>query len=151
MRSTQPLAEAGVRTCRLCKVELPLSEYYRRSNGYLRTECKPCMRRKTAAAKRRDPQRFKDHAWAKKLREYGLTPQSYDAILAQQHGRCAICHRANPHPSGVRMNTDHCHDTGVVRGILCIKCNAMLGWVEAVGLDAINDYLTSLPAYSMGE
>lgn len=57
--------------------------------------------------------------WIKKV--YGLTPEEYDAILAAQGDRCAICQRlfvATPH-------IDHEHG-GHVRGLLCGYCNTRL-------------------------
>ena len=58
----------------------------------------------------------------------GLTPESYLELSAAQEHVCAIC--GNPyglesqkHP----LYVDHCHETGVVRGLLCSHCNAGLG------------------------
>ena len=47
-------------------------------------------------------------------------------MLAQQNGLCAICKRKPKKKLGV----DHCHVTGVVRGLLCNKCNSGLGFYE---------------------
>lgn len=49
----------------------------------------------------------------------------YDAVLAKQGGGCAICGTA---PKTRRLNIDHCHATGQVRGLLCPRCNRGLGW-----------------------
>lgn len=57
---------------------------------------------------------------------YGLTPDQWSAILARQGGRCAIC--GTDEPKGCGWHTDHCHETGVVRGILCTHCNSGLGF-----------------------
>ena len=48
-------------------------------------------------------------------------------MLDEQDGKCAICDTNEP---GGRFNTfhiDHCHTTGVVRGLLCSKCNHAIG------------------------
>lgn len=53
-----------------------------------------------------------------------MTEQEYDAILASQHGLCAICDEA---PVSRQLAVDHDHKTGKVRGLLCGRCNTMLG------------------------
>lgn len=57
--------------------------------------------------------------------KYGITAEDYAALLAYQGGKCFICERAR----GVRrrLAVDHNHVTGEVRGLLCSKCNQMLG------------------------
>ena len=66
--------------------------------------------------------------WARNLRNVGLTLEDYDTMLAGQGGGCAIC---GNHESGdkrtPRFHVDHCHATGVVRGLLCSSCNLGLG------------------------
>ena len=56
------------------------------------------------------------------LRLYGITIDTYESLVQQQAGKCAIC---NEIPT--KLYVDHCHDSGVVRGLLCMKCNAALG------------------------
>lgn len=58
-------------------------------------------------------------------RTYGLTEDEYDALLASQDSRCAVCRRESD-----RLVVDHCHDSGRVRGILCGQCNLALGLVR---------------------
>ncbi len=57
-------------------------------------------------------------------RKFGLTLEDYDALLAAQHGGCAIC--GDP-PAKTALHVDHDHETGVVRGLLCFRCNAAIG------------------------
>ena len=57
---------------------------------------------------------------------YGITIADYNAILERQGGVCAICKK---HP-GETLCVDHCHATGKVRGLLCRKCNAAIGFLE---------------------
>lgn len=59
-------------------------------------------------------------------RKYGITIEFYNEMLESQDNRCCIC--------GYEFGTvqgdtyvDHCHTTGVVRGLLCRKCNTGIG------------------------
>ena len=56
---------------------------------------------------------------------YGITPVEYAELYIKQDGRCAIC-LDKPIQ---RLAIDHDHQTGKVRGLLCIKCNRALGLV----------------------
>ena len=62
----------------------------------------------------------------KTLSKHGLTMDDYALLMEQQNGLCAICGIPQ-----VEMNrkfyVDHCHETGKVRGLLCIKCNTGIG------------------------
>jgi len=58
-------------------------------------------------------------------RKFGLTEAEYDELLADQGGGCAIC--GEPPADGVSLHVDHDHDTGAVRGLLCMRCNNALG------------------------
>jgi hypothetical protein len=43
-----------------------------------------------------------------------------------QNGKCAICGGEPKFPK-VRLCVDHCHTTGLFRGLLCGHCNTALG------------------------
>lgn len=59
--------------------------------------------------------------------KYGLSLEDFDALLAAQGGRCAIC----PRVLTVRQAcVDHDHTTQAVRGILCQTCNTVLGQMD---------------------
>jgi hypothetical protein len=60
------------------------------------------------------------------LRQYGISAAEYDALLKKQNGACAICRRR----SKERLCVDHCHWTGMIRGLLCRRCNLALGMLK---------------------
>ncbi len=57
--------------------------------------------------------------------QYGLTPQQFSEMVTRQGGACIICR-----VPGKKLNIDHCHTTGKVRGILCHGCNTIVGAIE---------------------
>ena len=60
----------------------------------------------------------------RKLRPYGLTPADYFKLWQQQGGVCSICGDDN---ETRELAVNHCHETNVVRGLLCDLCNQLLG------------------------
>ena len=57
-------------------------------------------------------------------------------MYAEQEGKCKLCtvelhlpYRYSADPQGARV--DHDHKTGKVRGLLCHRCNSMIGMFEA--------------------
>lgn len=59
------------------------------------------------------------------VKRYGITLEQKEAMIESQNGLCAICH--NPFTKTNKPCVDHCHETKVIRGILCIGCNRALG------------------------
>jgi hypothetical protein len=65
--------------------------------------------------------------WARRnhlSRKYGLTPERHKAMYLAQNGCCAICGESVPYD---KVQTDHDHATGKVRGLLCCRCNMQIG------------------------
>ena len=61
-------------------------------------------------------------------RSYGMGFKEYEELLFLQGGKCAICNAEPPkNQHKTRLNIDHCHTTGKVRGLLCDCCNRALG------------------------
>lgn len=88
-------------------------------------------------------------SWASELkRKYNMSPEQYDDLLKQQGGRCAFC-RKKPRARDPRLAVDHDHRTGMVRGLLCKRCNHdLLGFFgEDPGYyQRVAKYLTYPPA-----
>jgi hypothetical protein len=64
---------------------------------------------------------------ARLVRDYGISIEDYEEMLAEQNGVCLICGSKPGTKRSKRLHVDHCHTTGRVRGLLCQKCNHMLG------------------------
>lgn len=79
-------------------------------------------------------------------RSFGITIDDYDRIFEKQGGVCAICGNRETIKNRwgtKRLSVDHDHETGEVRGLLCRKCNAGLGFFEDKidNLNSAIDYL----------
>ncbi len=61
-------------------------------------------------------------------RNYGISLEFYNYMLTQQDHKCAICKSAEfGRKTAQSFAVDHDHKTNQVRGLLCHKCNSMLG------------------------
>lgn len=59
---------------------------------------------------------------------FGITIDEYERLLVSQNGLCAICRKRCV--TGKRLSVDHDHSTGKIRGLLCMKCNSMIGHAD---------------------
>ena len=60
---------------------------------------------------------------------YGITIAEYNTMVAEQGGKCKLCDTTDPKSNKThnRFHIDHDHNTGEVRGLLCVACNMALG------------------------
>jgi hypothetical protein len=86
--------------------------------------CKPCCKEQRTRT---------DYNRKRRLSLYGLSGTSFDELLTEQRGHCAICATEDPGPRGWHIDHDHACCPGIgscgacVRGLLCHRCNLMLG------------------------
>ena len=129
------------------------------SSGGYRNQCRSCHREVIHNFRAKDPEaeRVRNREWRKnnleafrhskrksyqkhagkiavrkktyRLGQYGLTREKYDAMLQLQQGKCAICGEP-PNGRWKKLNIDHCHTTGKVRGLLCTGCNRAIGYLN---------------------
>lgn len=63
-----------------------------------------------------------------KLRtRFGITRDQYDFLLKCQNDGCAICGANVARKNAKHLAVDHDHQTGKVRGLLCTRCNRVIG------------------------
>ena len=99
-----------MKKCNKCKIEKSPEEFHKhkgRKTG-LTELCKLC--RNTTIIEKR----------------YGLESGELEAKRKLQDNRCAICN-SKPIIDNRSLAVDHCHQTGKVRGLLCVNCNNGLG------------------------
>jgi len=129
--------------CRKCGVVKMRHEFTVRKSGprggHLAAYCKPCaatVARAAYARKSSDLSFYRRVQWPAKIKKlYGMTVEDYNRILAEQGGACALCGSATPengsrkYKKRVRgvFDVDHNHKTGKVRGLLCTRCNRLVG------------------------
>lgn len=75
-------------------------------------------------------------------RTFNLTLEEYDQMLEKQNHKCAICSGVETYDRFNVLAVDHCHTTGIIRGLLCFKCNVALG-----GFDDNVELLTKATEY----
>lgn len=144
----------STKPCRLCGEVKSLTEFHRASDmrdGH-RGECKACFRESARARydsaravaratkwREQNPERFREYQARyrarperkRKMRDlyyrrtFGISADEFDALLDEQGGGCAVCGRRPARVASLHL--DHCHDTGRVRGILCLSCNQGIG------------------------
>ena len=75
---------------------------------------------------------------------YGIDIKDYEDLLLSQESCCAICKSKDKGRKGAKYFViDHCHDSGKVRGLLCHKCNVILGYAED-GIDRLQSAIEYL-------
>ena len=106
----------GNKKCSRCGVEKTVEQFNLCAHGSKgrQSECRECY-----------------HHTMRKC-TFGITREQFESMLAAQNGVCAICGR----PETVKrkgvvhaLSVDHCHVTGKIRGLLCSRCNRLLGYV----------------------
>lgn len=96
----------GMKQCLGCDRVLTFKQIGTKPDGMPHSRCRPCRT---------------EYAYIYNLkRSFGMTPEQYLELFEAQGQACYICRR---HPRNQRLAVDHDHTTGVVRGLLCKKCN----------------------------
>lgn len=84
----------------------------------------------------------------RRKRVTGFSPSLFTATLTAQDHRCAICGDTASQASAA----DHCHETRQPRGVLCKRCNSLLGFArDDIGLLLRAAAYLAAPPVSMPE
>jgi len=124
-----------LKRCNKCLADLPLSMFHRESRNKdgRKYTCKTCQNADKRERRARNPEKVAEEnkrrresrgptRWERLSRLYNLSKEEYYSLLESQGNCCAICKTVHK-----KYHVDHCHESGIVRGILCSKCNTGLG------------------------
>lgn len=111
------IQESKMKKCFRCKKKKSKKEFRKnkfKSDG-LDWLCKICRKLKT----REDTLKNR----------HNITLEQYNFLLKNQNGCCAIC---GIHYTKLKkgLHVDHNHKTGIIRGLLCVTCNGVLGYYK---------------------
>jgi len=114
--------------CPHCKEKKSFGQFHtdKSKRSGLSSWCKKCQ--SNAGKNRPRKRRSKEHSRRLKLKyKYDLTLEQHEQMYVDQDGCCAICNEPVEYS---KTHTDHDHQTGKVRGILCRRCNYGMGFVD---------------------
>lgn len=148
------------KVCPCCGKKLPATTkfFHKHSttSDKLQTECRECRNIKSKEYYSKNVDKYKDNwkKWRKENPEkyqaaresykeryheyklqwkYNISKKDFDLLFEAQEGVCAICGKPETRKQkGVlkRLSVDHDHETGKVRGLVCHRCNTLLGMAE---------------------
>ena len=110
--------------CIKCKRLKSDDEFYF-DKGYQRPECKKCQDKDRAIHRKLIPEKTKLWAHHANIKRYGISVQDYQVLLKKQNSVCSICKEVEKKKQ--HLSIDHSHFTQKVHGLLCDRCNRLLG------------------------
>ena len=127
----------NLKTCRYYGQLLSLDNF-NKSNKHpdgLQKHCKSCQHdnyiknkqkviKRSLERQKKDPNRKNNVRKYDLKRRFNLSVEEYDLLLKKQNGVCAIC---NTTVLDKNLAVDHNHKNGIIRGLLCIPCNLLIG------------------------
>jgi len=117
--------------CAKCDCEKPLTNF-KTPRGRVCLDCQQRVKReKQKRWEIRYPERSRrSDRQAQLKRLYDMTLEDHDRLLEQQGGSCAGCGATEFNSKSYHLAVDHDHETGEIRGLLCLKCNRILGLAQ---------------------
>jgi hypothetical protein len=101
-------------TCMECERKRKLERFY---NNHETNKLKARNYARTRTKEKRRQQWLKD--------KFGVNEEWYRKQLEEQKNVCKICGGTNKNKP---LMVDHDHKSGLVRGLLCLHCNSLLGF-----------------------
>lgn len=117
----------NTKTCNTCGLSPPHVNFQKTSR-----KCNRCVYQREREARlkwaKAQPPNLRRKTVSERLEyKYGVTLEYKNALIESQGSACAICRSPLELDRPTQVNLDHCHTTGKIRGVLCRKCNVMIG------------------------
>lgn len=132
-----------IKACLKCSVEKPIEDFYKffdkwSNKHYTSSRCKPCHLKH----KHESPATPRNNKAGKLKLRYGMTYEQWEQMRENEKYSCMICGITEAEIDK-KLDVDHCHNSGKVRGVLCNPCNNMIGQAKdnILTLRAAADYL----------
>lgn len=109
--------------CKRCKCEHDIDAFPTDNGWDYGDICVPCL--EAAEEESRLIERRTTTGKFQMERLYGVSNDTYDLILKEQGFKCKLC-GIEQEKLGRKLDVDHNHANGNVRGLLCNKCNTTL-------------------------
>lgn len=138
------------KVCSKCQIEKDLNFFMKdksTKSGYT-YDCKECRKIKDTKWRKDNPDKIKKKNSERKderrdfyqsergvsssrrthlKMKYGIELETYEKMYQEQNQLCLICQQPEQRTRNTFLAVDHCHETNVVRGLLCSHCNRALG------------------------
>lgn len=120
--------------CSTCKELKTYDSFYKDKKtptgyGY---ECKHCKMLSKTKYRKIYPEKYaRQKLKSREINRFkgtGFTPEDFEYKIKEQDYKCAIC--GTDDPGKANWQADHCHSTGIKRGVLCMRCNTALGFLD---------------------
>lgn len=116
--------------CAKCKAEKPVFDFYSKQKN-----CKECAKESMRQYRVDTLEKTRIYENSRYLSRFNdrndtdLTATGLLELRSKQKNSCAICKQKNV-DFNRKLHIDHCHETNIIRGLLCFKCNIGLGWFK---------------------
>ncbi len=134
--------EDNKKICSTCKNEKSLGDFYKHKGHKdgLDYDCKQCCKAYYAEKLKKNNKEYysKNREFYRNqrfVRQFGISLDEYNELLRKQNNVCSICQckeiRIDKRTNRIsELAVDHDHKTGRIRGLLCYKCNSVLGYAN---------------------
>lgn len=122
---------------------------------YAQTESAKLRAKELYNAKKSTPEKWAKRLASQRERRTGFTQELASKLFALQGGACAIC--GKPFDKEKKIASDHCHQSGKPRGLLCHYCNTMEGMLKKLNISPsefakrLEHYLLHPPASGLSQ